>query len=259
MIHDYYYTFDLPIPYKKLLIHPVKIRDYHEFIYYSSCLTLEKNSIKDPALAIKAITMTYFQYMMEVSNQENNMIALFDALLRLVLNKKDETCEIQYGRLKDGKPFFEIDGEVYDTKDFDEIRKIICDQNLLDLPDESIQKDVRDKMEEARKFKQKINGSKIASFEEQLLALSLYSGIELEKIHQMSFRKFMMAIKRANHMIMSNIYLTASMSGFVTFKDKSVLKGWLADISDYDKNKDVLMSIESVQNKINMEDAKNKK
>ena len=129
----------------------------------------------------------------------------------------------------------------------------------MDLPDESIQKDVRDKMEEARKFKQKVNGSKIASFEEQLLALSLYSGIELEKIHQMSFRKFMMAIKRVNHMIMSNIYLTASMSGFVTFKDKSVLKGWLADISDYDKNKDVLMSIESVQNKINMEDAKNKK
>jgi hypothetical protein len=218
---------------------------------------LEKNSIKDPMIAMKAISMTYMEFMFSVSDNDNKLIQLFVGLLALVLKKDDDEKFIKfYTDNATGRPLFEIDGKLYNSDDFDQLRQIIAEQNSLDLPDETIQKDVREKMEEARRFKQKINKSKTASFEEQLTALALYSGWRLEDIYDMTIRKFVSAIIRANHMIMSNIYLTASMSGMVTFKSKDVTRGWLADLEESDKYSDVKMSLESVQNKVSGEEAK---
>lgn len=251
---NYYHTFDKPVPYKNLLIYPVKVKDYYEFSFYMNSLMLEKNSIKDnPELAIRAISMSYFQYMVEIADEENKLLYLFDGLLRLVLDKRDAV--IRFGFLDKNKPFFSIDGEIYTSSDFDEIRLIISEQNMVSLPDFKIQKQVRETMEEARRFKQKVSNSKLASFEEQLMAISLYWGMELEKVYEMPIRKFFMAIKRANQMIMSNIYLTASMSGFVTFKNKDVLAGWLSDVSSDDEYADVKMDTKDLENKANFSDA----
>lgn len=254
---DFYYTFDKPVPYKNLLIHPIKIQDYYEFLLYVPCLLIEKNSIKDPEMAIKAISMTYLKYMYEISNQENNYIYLFNGLLRLVLNIEDEK-KITYVYDDDKNPYFIIDKTRYDSQDFDEIRKIISEQNLIELPDEKIQKNVRDALEEAKRFKQKLNKTKLASLEEQIMALATYTGWSLEDIYKMTYRKFILAIQRANHNIMSNIYITASMSGFVSFKDKSILKPWLADITEEDKYADVKMSTEELKSKANFDSAKTK-
>lgn len=252
MINYQYYTlFDKPIPYKNISLHPIKLKDFFEFSNYTQCYMLEKNSIKDnPELAIKAIQMNYFEFLYEfsMSTEDNLYILLFDGLLRLALN--NASVDLGYGIGNEGKPFFRIDKELYDSNDFDEIKKIIVEQNMIELPDIKIQKAVRDKLEEARRFREKINKNKIASLEEQVIALSIYSGHDIESIFDMSYRKFILAIKRANHMIMSNIYLTASMSGMTTFKDKSVLKGWLADL-DSEKNNDVTMKLSEVQGKLN--------
>lgn len=254
---EIFYTFDKSVPYKSLMIHPIRIQDYYEFLFCIPCLMLEKNSIKDPQMAIKAISMSYLQYMYEVSSRENNYIQLFDGLLRLVLRIKEEKT-IKYEYDKNGSPYFMIDDKNYYSEDFDEIRKIISEQNMIDLPDERIQKNVRDSLEEARRFKQKLNKNKVASFEEQMMALATYTGWSLDEIYNMTYRKFVLAIRRANQIIMSNIYLTASMSGFVSFKDKSVLKSWISDINEEDKYADVKMSPEQLQSKANFEEAKKK-
>jgi len=258
-ILDRYLIFDDPVPYKKLLFYPVKIRDYMDFLYLASCLMFEKNSIKDPIMAIKAISMSYLEYLFSISNLKSpdpneNFILLLDALLRLVLNKKD--IKIDYLTDNNGKPIIVIDDEIYDGQDFKEIRELISQQNLMPLPDELTQKEVREAIEKAREWKEKRNKTKTASFEEQLLAISLYSGWELDKIYNMTVRKFIMAVQRANHMIMSNIYLTASMSGFVEFKDKSILKGWLADLNEENKYSDVVISLDSVNGTVSGKDAK---
>ena len=255
--YSQYYVFDDAIPYKGLLLYPVKIRDYMLFLSLASCLMLEKNSVKDPVLAAKAISMTYLEYMFSISIEDKTLIELFVGLMALVLGKKDDAkFEISFYTGEEGRPLFKIDDKTYDSKDFDQLREVIAEQNSLELPNEKQQKEVRDSIEAARKFKQRISGSKVASFEEQLIALSLYSGWELDKIYNMTIRKFISSISRANHMIMSNIYLTASLSGFVTFKNPDVLKGWLADLTVENKDADVTMSVESLQSKISFEDAK---
>lgn len=256
MKYTSYTTFDKPIPYKNLVFYPIKVKDHEEFLFYASSLMIEKNSIKDPVLAIKAISMKYLDWMYEINNKDNNLIMLFDGLLRLVLNKKDS--QMEYSKDKSGNAFFRVEDSVYYGEDFDIIRNIIAEQNMLDLPDEKIQKNVREALEEARRFKQKLNKNKMASFEEQMVALSVYMGIEIEKIYEMTIRKFLISIKRANQLIMSNIYLTASLSGFVSFKDKSILKSWIADIDDEDKYADVKMSPDTLQQKANFENAAKK-
>lgn len=259
-IRDVFYTFDEPVIYKKLRLYPITMKHYYVFNGLASCLLLEKNSIQDnPELAIKAIGMSYLEYLFYVNNDKNKLTYLLDGLLRLSLGKPDDE-NFTIGRATDtsGKPLLIIEDEEYNSDDFDELREIIAEQNMLDLPNEKIQKNVRDALEEAQRFKQKLNKSSVASLEEQLVAFSLYSGIPFREIYEMPIRKFVIGIRRSNHMIMSNIYLNASMSGFVKFKDKSVLKGWLADLEMEDKYGDVKMTPEQLASKNSFEDAKNK-
>lgn len=251
------YIFDLPVEYKGLVFYPVKLKDYFEFTFLADCLMLEKNSITDPILAMKAISMTYFQYLVSVTDKENMLLLKFDGLLRLVLNKRTEKFEIRYDADSDGRPIFSIAGIVYNSDDFDQIRELIAEQNYIELPNEKIQKTVRTKLEESMKLKQLTASYKIATLEEQIIALSMYSGVSFEEIYNMSIRKFFMSIRRANHMIMSNIYLTASLSGFVKFKDKSIQKGWLADLED-DKYADVKIDPNEVRDKVNFKTAQDK-
>lgn len=248
---DRYYIYDLPVPYKKLLIYPVKMKDYITFQILASCLMLEKNSIPDP----KIIKMTYLEYMFYADTAENNYVALFDALMRFVLGKaEDRQFEIIYKK-QNGRPVFEIDGATYNSEDFDNLRELIAEQNYLELPDETIQKTVRDAMEETRKYRQKMSNEKTASLEDQMIAVAVYTGWDLEKIYELTIRKFMKALLRANQIIMSTIYLTASLSGMVEFKDKSVLKSWLTDLEDVDKFKDTV-SVEEIQSKVDFSSAK---
>lgn len=258
MNFTHYYLFDKPVPYKKLLFYPVTLKDYYEFLFYAQCLLLEKNSIKDPLLSIKAISMTYLEYLFQfpetikIGDNEYKYHELLDGLLRIVLNLGEkDTVLIKSSSIK-------INEEEYDSVDFDNIKKIISEQNLVELPDEKIQKNVRESFEEARRFKQKLSRNKSASLEEQITALAVYSGWSFEYIYQMSYRKFVLSVKRANQIIMSNIYLQASMSGFVSFKDKSVLKSWIADLDDDDPYSDVKMTTEQLQSKANFEEAKKK-
>jgi hypothetical protein len=65
-----------------------------------------------------------------------------------------------------------------------------------------------------------------------------------------------MMMRRANHMVMSQIYLTASMSGFVTFKNKDALRGWLADIENEDRFGDVKVSPDAIRDKISFSGGK---
>jgi hypothetical protein len=48
------------------------------------------------------------------------------------------------------------------------------------------------------------------------------------------------------------------MSGFVEFKDKSLLKHWLTRLEKKDDYKDVSIPLEKIKGKISFEDAKKK-
>jgi hypothetical protein len=162
---------------------------------------------------------------------------------------------MKYGYDESGEPYFSIDGLSFNKDDFVELRKIISSQNDLDLPDERIQKEVRDKIAEAKRYKEKLSGTSSCSLEEQIIGLAIYAGWDIEKVKNLTIRKFMLSIRRADHILTSTIYLNASLSGMVEFKDKSVIKHWLAKLGS-DKNADVIVDLASIEGKVNFSDAK---
>ena len=161
-VRDVYYTFDQPVPFMDMLFYPVKMKDYYNLSFFSTCLTLEKTADPDP---IKTISMSYLDYLFYASqkNKSASYIYLLDALLRLCLGKKQEDeFEIKYYTNDVGKAEISISGQIISSNDFYEIRKIICEQNDIEIPDETIQKNVRDALEEARRYKMKLLGKNVA-------------------------------------------------------------------------------------------------
>lgn len=259
---EIYYLYDDPIPFRDdLKIYPVSMRDYYKFFFYAQCLQLEKNSLRDPMEAMKAISMSYLEYLYYVcdpeATNEKNTVALLEGLFRLTFRLPEES-KTNYGYTDDNKPVFSINDKLYDSSDFDLFKEIVSEQNELKLPDETIQKDVRDAIEEARRVKAKLEGREMAGLEDQIIALSIFTGWELSRIYDLSIRKFARSLLRANHMLYQNYYHEAEFSGMVSFNDKSVLKGWLAKIDDSGGDSDVTMDADRLENKVNMNEAMGK-
>jgi hypothetical protein len=257
-----YLTYDLPIPYKNIKIYPVKVKDYVLFGAYSQCLTIDKNSIPDP----KIISMTYLEYIYDTAKNEDEKpyLIFFDRLLGLSLPEdesfKDPTVSLKrYGWSKEepSRPIFVINDEPYNSDDFEIIREIIAQQNMVELIDENISKEVRDSLEEAREFKRKLSGNKSASTEDYIISLASATGWTFEYIYSMSIRKFVKSIRRLDNLIHYKIYLAASMSGMVKFEDTSFIKHWLTSLDDgEEKYSDVSVDLQEMQDKVSLESAK---
>jgi len=257
---QYYTCYDLPVPYKKLKIYPVTVKDYILFSGYSACLSLDKNSVPD----VKIISMSYLDYMFHLAIAEPDgepHILWLDRILAMCL-KDDNSFEdmeksiSRYTKDANGKACIIIGNETYTGYDFNEIRKIICEQNLVSLPDENISKEVRDSLEEAKRYKMRHSGTRPASIEDYIISLSTTTGWQIEYVYSMSIRKFVKSIRRLDNLIHYKIYLSASMSGMVEFKDKSFIKHWLTNIEEDDEYSDVSVDLDKIQGTVSMESAK---
>jgi len=249
--YDGFYTFDEPVPYKSITLYPVKVKDFDIFYKCVQVLALEKNSIPD----IKIISMSYLEYIYYLHDKvkgekEIDYLILLDILLKLCMNDKESKMILKYGRNKKDKPVLEIDGKLFDELDFEEIKTIICDQNLVTLPDETVQKVVRDKMEEARKYKEGLSGNKPASFEDTMLCLIISTNMSLEQVKELSLRKFIKLLQRVDAKLHYQIYMTGQMSGMVEFKDKSILRHWMSDLEKENKNNDVMVDFNQIKGKL---------
>jgi len=250
--YDLYLIYDKPIPIKDLLLYPIKLEEYIEFWFLVGCLLFDKNSIPDA----KIISMTYLEYLIHLySNGDKNPLYMLDALLRMVLHKPD--ASISWGLDdKTNRGVFVIDEISYNSDDFEEIKNAICLQNSVELPDESIQKEIRDRMEEGRKLKNRLSKNKPASFEDQMVCLATSTGLKMEDIYNLTIRKFTKMLRRIDAKLHYEIFLSASMSGMVEFKDKSIIKHWLTELDDEDDNSDVTVGMDALRGKVSLEDKK---
>lgn len=256
-----YITYDLPVPYKNIKIYPVLVKDYGVFSAYSQCLTIDKNSIPDP----QVISMTTLEYIFNSANnpKEKPYLLFFDRLLELCL-KEDKSFEDisksveRYGYTKDEspKPVFIINEEVYTSEDFENIKEIIAQQNMVELIDENISKAVRDSLEEAKEFKRRQSKIKPASIEDYIISLAATTGWTFDYIYSISIRKLIKTVKRIDNLIHYKIYLGASMSGMTKFEDTSFIIHWLSGLDDDDKYSDVSIDLQEMQDKVSFGSAK---
>lgn len=249
--YDLYYAYDNPVPYRSLLIYPALMNDYFMFHFCSTCLLLDMRSVPD----VNVIRMKYYlEYLYYATNEKTPYALMLKELLKILLHIRDDEeakKRIFLGYDEQNHPIFKIDNEVYTAEDFEEIKKIIIEQNVLEPPDDTIDKAVRDKLEEALAIKQKMSENKMCSLEDQMICVMISTSLKLEDIYKLSIRKFSKVLERVDHKLHYEIYLSASMSGLVKFDDTSFIKHWMIELKKKGRYDGLLIKNSEAQEKIN--------
>lgn len=85
-LQDRYFTFDEPVPFCGLFLHPIKVRNYNEFLVGNACFLLNKN---DDPLGIKQSHLGYL-FNKLISPEEGQMWSVrFSRLLELAFQIKN--------------------------------------------------------------------------------------------------------------------------------------------------------------------------
>lgn len=237
-----YLIYDEPVPYKELKIYAATMRQYLEFHTYVTCLLYEKNSVPD----VNIISMSYLGYLFHLAEVEKSpALYLCFMLLKMVLHIESDNDIKFYQR--ENKAFFSVKDVEYTSEDFDNIKNIICKQNEIEQVDETIKKEIRDALKKAQEYKMAQNKNKMCSLEDQIICVLISSNLKLDDIYNLTIRKFSKILERIDHKMHYEIYLSASMSGFVEFKDKDAIKHWMCDLTKEDKYADVKVDKDEMQ------------
>lgn len=245
-IYDEFLYYDKPIPYKELLIYPATVNDYLKFHFYVMSLLLDKNSVPD----IEVISMPYLRFLYHMASTSGlPYLYMFKELLKMVLHIDNDEA-FYFGLDDKNKAIFKVNGVTYNSEDFDEIVDIIFMQNCIDHIDDSIQKEIREEMEKAERYRMQQNAHKMGSLEDQIICILISTPLKLDDIYNLTIRKFSKVLERVDHKLHYEIYLSAQMSGMVEFKDKNAIKHWMCDLTKSDKYSDVKVDTKELHDKI---------
>ena len=237
--YEKYYTYDYPIDINGLKLYPVKMTDYIDFFDNINCLLFNKNRIPD----IQVIKMSYLAFLYCISIQNYDFLKALENLLYICFRLNRDKFEIDFNADKKGKPCIIIneyelikdkEGKFvkstkiintwqFSQKDFNNIRKIISEQNLVELPNDTIDPKLEAALLEAQDFiNRKNNNIKIISLEDQMISVMINTPLNWDSILSLSIRKFVKILERKNKELHYQIYKTASLSGMVEFKKEPV-------------------------------------
>lgn len=184
LTHSYFY-FDKPVDYIlknkfTIKIFPVFLIDSEIFLSSVGILKIDKNSSSD----VKIIQMSYLQYIVDyLLEDEDNKQRLLNILI-LCLHQKD----LKIFKDKNGKPFLaNKDFSLIIThKDFEDIKKIILYQNLLNYDDEYINPELKKSMDEMDALKSK--NIEIPSLERKIAIITSHTGLSKKEQLEMTLR-----------------------------------------------------------------------
>jgi len=227
-IIEQYRAFDNPVPYKGLLLYPVKAQDYYRFVSNVGVLGIQKNRTPD----IKIIQMSYLQFVFGLILNDVEWRGKFIDIMCLCLGiKVDELSNerIQRGSFwnemgdngslifhingyaidfidRNGRLFIKIFNSELNAADFDELIRYIFYQNVYDYFDEFINDDVREVVEKYYAMKNK--GIVPPTFEEKVVSVMSALGITKPQVASMSMltveQVFHSAVRRTDYMVEHN-------------------------------------------------------
>ena len=273
ILKDMFYACDKPFKYKNILLYPVTMDLCMIFYILANCLVLRKNTSGD----INAIQNTYLDYLFYLAQAGNEQYVLYLDKLLLIVLRRTEFAQDEDGHkiltknnsLIKTVEFIEEKGKMYiyilkkeiqlpfsgiceqnydkiDSKDFDIIKNIICEQNNIELIDESIHPDKIQKIEEWEEYQAKKNKDKICSLEEQKAILKAIKGWSTEQLDKTTIRSFYTELERFG--VLVDYSLLSILKPNMDKKDQDKILNWLGKVKkktkleqitcDYDKFND---------------------
>lgn len=191
-LKEMYFELDQPVPYalnnQIIRINPIILKDSVPFMNSIEVLTLDKNSIPSPEI----IQMSYLDFIINILfNKNKNNANRLAVILKYCLNMES----VKYGMNEKGKYFlFNEDNNIKITnKQFEDIRRIILYQNLINYNDDYINPELKQRMIETDFLKSK--NIEPISLERKIAIITSHCGISKQDQIQMTLRSHSLLFK----------------------------------------------------------------
>ena len=148
---------------------------------------------------------------------------------------------------KEGKPILTIHGIPIKNKEFKELKRTYCYQNLSDFDDTYIDPELKAALEETNRLKS--GKTEQPTLERQMSCIAISSGYSYEQIENLTLRKFTQLLRVADAKLSYLASKIGEMSGLVTFK--SPIPHWIYTKENARKSMfDNIMTVDQIQKKI---------
>lgn len=232
-----------PFFYRGLLIYPVTMKNYLNFMYAVDVLRQKKNRIPDIAVIKMPYLKFIFDYLMVQEDGER-----YEYMLRLVLALSLSPEQSQSIIFKtDGNSYFmeytTIEGttQVITEKDFDEFKNVVLDLNGLEDANYEISEEVEKALEEAEKEKAKMHNRKPTTIEDMIDSYHVGAGFSYAEIGEEPIAKFIKNVKRFVNREDYVMFKTAELSGNVKFKQE--IQHWLRPVESEGRYSDARVDL----------------
>jgi len=215
---------------KGIEIFPITMKDIDEFYDSVQCLLFQKNRMQD----IRIIKMTYLDFLFVVASQtgEQHVLDKLDKVLSLVLNGA------KYGFLYDeSRILLQINDVVFDGYEFDEIKKVILEMNMIKIDDDMLDPEMEQTLMEAEEFLSRKNGSP-PTLEERIVTLHCLSKRPYKEIKEYTIYQFNKTLER--YSIIKNFDTYAALLAENGKSDE--IEHWLSHVEEKAKYADVTMT-----------------
>lgn len=227
-----------PVNFKGKDIYPIKMVDSEDFYELIAVILIEKSAIEDEFV----IRMSYLTFLIWFASTPAGKQADIIGRLLELLSMVFRTINVDFSIADNGISYIHIDDKKFHQMDFDKIRRIIYDQNLIEFNEDIMETSNRKALEEARKFMMKHNKGKSAPLEQEIIAYHCEIGLEYEKIQELTIYQFRKGLVRTNHIKEADMMNTARLSGMVKFENKNDIPHWLGYIKDVSSDDMLKMS-----------------
>lgn len=225
-----FFTNDYPIPFKSLKIYPVQMDLYFYFQVFSQCLLEPHKTSGD----LKAISMSYLRYIcyLGVEKQRSELLVFLAELISMVFKipkvvKNDKGEEIYNIDINFDNATIRIGDETITEKEFDTFRKIVLEQNAIEVPDESLNPELVKAYRELETFKQKQSNIKMCDIEGQIDIVIAQTSYRKDEILKMTIRTFSHLFERL--LMINNYEMQTLLSPYMEKKDQKGITHYLAD------------------------------
>lgn len=223
-----YLPFDKSVPYKNLLISPIRLKDIYDVQEILNILQIDKNNLGQ----IEFISMSKLRFILAViSNEVKFQQELYTLLYKSLSIPDDDIINVY---VNDDTEYLIIGGKTYDydiidedsaikitAEDFDEIVRIILYQNIVDYSDKYVDPDVKKAYEEYQRLKNK-NAIKVP-IEHKINCVQLKTGMTREAIGNLTIRNF---IQLFDILVDESDYAAARTAEFNGVKFKTPIEHW---------------------------------
>lgn len=215
-----YFYFDKPVEYKLnnyiLKIYPVNVSESEYFLSSIELFSIDKNS----APSVEIIQMSYLQFIFDVLLKQNeNNLNKFVNLLSLCLHMKDPRVNFD----EKGKPVLIEGNNEYciNGQQFEDIRRIILYQNLINFDDTYINPELKKAMNEVDELRNK--GIEPVSIERKMAIISAHTGISKKEQMDMTYRSHSLLFEE----VCGEVEYTTVYPIVMFFGNKTNMDGWI--------------------------------